>query len=1024
MRRQLLCLLLFFGPLLSVAQLTPVSQANAPETVQFDHYRQTEGLSQGYINDIVSYDGFMWFATQDGLNRFDGLSFEVFRKGAGTALADNMVQALLADSQGRLWIGTGSGITIYDCRTGQFQPFANAFGLNHLVGKLAIHALFEDKRGRVWMLTNAQGIFCLDLHTRQLRHYFPNNSEVINTALSPTGEFYVSTYTDVYRFDEQTHRFAPLTIQKRFGAVTLIRDMKFDRRDLLWISTTNGAFTFDKQALITPDSGAVRHYRKGSTNTQLTDNDVTNMLCDRAGRMWLGTRNGGICLFDPTTGRFSNVQHQPTNPRSLPEGHITFMYEGAQGIVWVGVGTTGLQAYDPNRFPFGSVQKNSLNRANSLPDNMVLRLQGLGDDLFIGTDRGGFARYSFKTRTITTYPASFLPSATALHNQIYAISADRTGKLWFANWRELTCYDPVRQRAQVYPVANPRQQFAFGTHVLYDAQNKPEEIWVGGHSGLSRFDLRTKQWRDWADNPALRAVSSYNIRLMYQHVPDMIWLGTLRTALIGYNRTTRQTIRFDSTNGLTCPHVRSLLQIGQSLWVGTGCGLYRIDLSTRRVLQHFTTADGLPNDMIYGILPDDGGNLWLSSNAGLTYFSPTQGVLKNYDVSDGLPGNEFNTNVCYKHRDGTLFFGGVAGITYFHPDQFRRNTVIPPVRITGIAVLDSAYNPTQTHLTLGPGQNFVEFSFAALNFSNSRKNRYMYQLVGIDPVWVRAGHRRTANYSKLPPGDYIFRVKGSNDDGLWNEQGASVRITINPPFWATVWFRVMLLALLLTGAYGLYRFRLGQLRQQQQQILTVTMQTQELERQRFAKELHDGIGANLSVLKLYLSALGRPNTSLDDIRARSMAVLETSVSDVRSLVHDMHPRYLHEQGLVGSVADMVRLLTEIQKIRITYKANNVPKNLPEVIEINSFRIVQELLQNAIKHAHASQITLSIRPESGQLRIDYHDNGQGFDLARLNGPTGNGLLNIRQRVDLLNGSCLFTSSPGAGTTVAISVPLFA
>ena len=563
--------------------------------------------------------------------------------------------------------------------------------------------------------------------------------------------------------------------------------------------------------------------------------------------------------------------------------------------------------------------------------------------------------------------------------------------------------------------------YAFGAHVLNDSTGRSTEIWVGGHAGLTRFDRQTRQWKSWQGHPNLQAVTGYNIRLIYQQSPHMIWLGTLHNGLVGYNLHTKQTSIFTPKNGLTCLNIRSLLQVSHTMWVGTDCGLYQLNLTTMQVVRHYTEADGLPNEVIYGILPGNVGELWLSSNKGLTRFSITAGVIRNYDVSDGLQSNEFNTNVCYKHTDGTLFFGGVNGVTYFKTSQLQTNNFVPPIRITGVSVLDSVYNPTKTHLTLAPDQNFIAFSFAALNFSNARKNQYQFQLEGIDPGWVRAGHRRTANYTNLPPGDYVFRVKGSNDDGVWNEKGASMRITINPPFWAAWWFRLGLIALLLCGVYGLYRYRIGQIRSQQAQEMAVTVRTQELERQRFAKELHDGVGANLAVLNLYLSSLGSPHMPVQDVKERSIAILKASIDDIRSLIHDMHPRSLTQQGLTQTIADMVDILNQSNRLTIEYEARNIPEKLSEAIEINLFRVMQELLQNALKHAGATHVRLSLHTEANLLYLVYHDDGRGLDPALLNNPTGNGLVNIRQRIVLLKGHCTFGSTTGQGTTVTISVP---
>ncbi|AQG78538.1 hypothetical protein AWR27_03790 [Spirosoma montaniterrae] len=986
--------------------------------MQFEHYGQSEGLSQGTINDMVSYDGFMWFATQDGLNRFDGLTFDVFRKAGPHSLNNNLIQTLLADSRGRLWVGTGSGINIYDRRDGTFQSFFEAFRLHHLIERAAIHKLFEDKRGRIWIITTSLGLFCFDPARRTVRPFFANDNTLVSGCVKPSGEVWVVMLNELFRYDERSGTFRSAQIRQKLHTNSLIRTVFSDKQAHLWVTTSEaGAFRIGPTGMATQFSTRTTPY--------LTGNDVTTGMCDRAGRVWLGTRTGGLCIYHPGTQQFQYVRHSRYSRRSLAEDFVWQLYQDHQGIVWVGSSSQGIDKYDPQRFPFGLIQQNDEAPEATLPDNMIFRIFGQGDNLYIGTETGGAAQYSTTTGRMTSLARLVPKSVSAMNNETRVITADSDGQLWFANWREVAQYDPVRRRARVYPATGIRTQlYTYGALALTDSTGHSAELWIAGQGGLTRFGLRTRQWKTWHDLPALQAVSAYNTRLIYQPVRTMVWLGTLGNGLIGYDLTRRTTVSFTDKNGLSCANVRGLLQTGSILWVGTDCGLYQLDLRAGRVVRHYTQANGLPNEVIYGILSDNQGDLWLSSNQGLTRFSPRLGrVVKNYDVTDGLQSNEFNTNVCYKHTDGTLFFGGVNGITYFRPDQFRPNRFVPPVKITAVSVFDSAYNPNRQQLTLGPRQNFVQFAFTALNFSNSTKNQFQYQLAGIDPGWVQAGHRRTANYTNLPPGDYVFRVKGSNDDGIWNNRGASMVLVIEPPFWGTWWFRLLLLLLLMGGMYGLYRYRIYALQQRQANELTVTVRTQELERQRFAKELHDGIGANLSVLKLYLSALGSPGMSVEAIRDRSLMVLSSSVSDVRSLVHDMHPRHLHEQGLAQTIADMVQLLNESRQLRVTYQAQNLPDTLPEAVEINLFRVVQELLQNTLKHAQATEAMLTLRTTPDQLYVDYHDNGRGFDATRPNGASGgNGLLNIRQRVELLKGNCHITSSPGAGTSATVSVPL--
>ncbi|WP_020606670.1 sensor histidine kinase [Spirosoma spitsbergense] len=996
------------------------------EPITFEHYGQESGLSQGTINAVTAYDGFRWFATQDGLNRFDGYGFRVYRIGQG--LNSNLVQALLTDSHQRLWIGTGAGLNLFDRAGGRIRGFTETFGIRHAVDSLPVNRLLEDKRGRIWIQTVAQGLFCFDPALKKIRQYFPGINTIHSCCLAPDGQLWVLTFNELYRYDTERATFVAVPIRQRLTTASLFQNLLFDKRGNLWMGTADdGAFRLENPA---SPLGHVTHYVQGGTARHLSGNDVESLLCDKTGNVWIGTRTGGIAIYHPETDQFTYVRHSALNRRSLRENFVWLLYQDQQDIVWVGSSSQGIDKYDPNRLPFGLIQQQADNPAQGLPDNVVFRLLGLGNQLYIGTEAGGFARYSIPDGAITSFPETAVPSASAMHGEVRVINADSNGNLWFANWHELTQYDPRQNRAHVYPMPGPRKQkYIFAAHMLSDTNGRTSEIWVAGDGGLMRFDWLAKRWKGWQDLPAVAAISAYYIRLVYQQERDIVWFGTLGNGLLRYNRRTQQLNAFGPANGLACLNIRSVLQDGCTLWVGTDCGLFVLDLTRNVVTRQYTSSKGpmafrLPNDVIYGILKDNEGYLWLSSNQGLTRFSPTKGVLKNYDVSDGLQSNEFNTNVAYKHADGTLFFGGVNGVTYVRTGQMQRNAFVPPIRITALTVLDSAYNPNQTRLTLNPDQNFIEFSFAALNFSNSQKNRYQYKLEGIDASWVQAQHRRTANYTNLPPGNYVFRVKGSNDDGLWNEQGTLVNILIKPPFWATLWFRIAMLMLLAGGLYGGYLYRIATLKNRQAHELSVAIRTQELERHRFSKELHDGVGANLAVLKMYLSSLGSPNVTVDDVRNRSLSVLKSSIADIRSIIHDTHPRSLAEFGLVHTIDDVVALMNESHQLNVMFTCRQVPQKLPESIEINMFRIVQELLQNAAKHAEATHVLLSLNYEADTLSLTYSDDGHGFDPTRVHNHSlaGNGLININQRVMLVKGTYQLTSADNKGTAIRISVPV--
>ncbi|MBD2753410.1 sensor histidine kinase [Spirosoma validum] len=992
-----------------------------------EHFSQERGLSQGTGYDIDQFDDYMWFATQDGLNRFDGYEFKVFRPGGKHSLNNSVVQALLADSKGRFWVGTGGGLNVYDKTNEQFDQVSNVFKREHLLDTVSIEKLLEDRRGNIWVMTDERGLYRIDPNTQKINSYFPDDNSLYNLCLSLDGELWVSTYQGIYRYDASRNAFRTVINQQQLGTQSLLGSIVFDNQGNLWIGTREDG-VFVVQAPLADRS--VRHYRQGTTEQTLSSNEMTALLRDHLGRIWIGSRTGGLSLYDPTRQTFTQLVHSRNNPRSLAENSVWSLYEDRLGIIWIGFSSHGIDKYDPHRLLFHTLQRDADNSSRSLPDNMIFRLFGQDDDLFIGTGTGGLARYSLTTKQVTPLltTGGVHRSDDVVSNEVRVIVGDSDKKLWLANVHGLIHYDPVKCTYQSYKFTDTRRQlYVYAAHVLKDSVGRVQEIWTGGGAGLSRFNVLTKQWINWDDIPAIKAVATYTVRLMYADARQNLWLGTLGHGLIRYNLKTRKVTTFDRKNGLACTNIRSMLADREKLWIGTDCGLFLLNLNTYQLKKHYSAsapsaAFRLPNDVIYGILTDNQGYLWLSSNKGLTRFSPVRGIAKNYDRNDGLQSDEFNTNVCYRRPDGTLFFGGINGINFFKPDDVKKNTFVPPVRITNVTVLDSAYAPNQPQLTLCYDQNFIDFTFTALNFSNTDKNQYQYQLEGIDPTWVYAQHRRYANYTNLPPGHYVFRVKGSNDDGVWNEQGASIQILIEPPFWATWWFRALLIVLLLGGMYGLYRYRIYVLKSRQAHELRVSIRTQELERQRVAKELHDGVGANLAVLKMYLASLGTPNLSVEDLKTRSLSVLKASIDDIRSIIHDMHPRSLTEAGLVPTIQELVSLLNESQQLSITFVAQHVPQKLSSTVEINVFRVVQELVQNAVKHSQASDVWLTLRYEEGTLQLTYRDNGRGFNPSLAERPSGNGLVNIRQRIALLKGTCQFTSSENQGTTVDINVPV--
>ncbi|MCF0074892.1 histidine kinase [Dyadobacter sp. CY261] len=980
----------------------------------FEHFSQERGLSQGTVYAIASYDGYMWFGTQDGLNRFDGHNFKTFRARRGTehTLNNSWIQALLADSKGRLWVGTVGGLCLYDAERENFQKVRIVLKTDHLIDSVSIEELIEDKQGNIWVVTDEHGLFRINIENQKIHSFLSGNNKIYGSCIARDGVLWVSTYDEIYYYNPKKDILEPMNIKKRLKRYlpknALFQSILIDSQGDLWIGTYQEGVFRIKQPF---QDDEISHYVKGNTSANITSNEIRDFMEDRDGRIWMGTKGGGVSIFDNVSKAFIHITGTDTQSNRLGEDHVMCLFQDRQGIIWAGLSNTGVDKYDPAKHFFGHIGQET----DNLRSSSVYSIYERESNLYIGTE-SNLTVYSMKDRR---FNKNLEQSFSGISFEAYSMSEDTSKNLWIAT-TDKGLYRFGREKGDVTSlnnIENDRMQYFL--YAVKALKGIPE-VWVGGHRGLERFDLNGNKLKGWRDIPSMEAVSDYTVRLLYEDSRRNVWIGTLGHGLLHYGHQDKRVATFDKKNGLLCENIRSVLEDGSTLWIGTDCGLFELDLKQSHVRKNYSENTAppfqLPNDVIYGILKDDSGYLWLSSNRGLARFSPKSGVVKTYDVSDGLHSNEFNTNCAYKHTDGTMYFGSVDGITYFNPKDLKSNTFVPPVKITSIMVMDSVYPPNLKEITLPYDQNFINLEYVALNFSNSTKNQYKYRMTGIDEKWIHARSKREANYTNLPWGEFTFRVIGSNDDGLWNKTGASVKITILPPWWGTWWFRTLLVLLFAAGIYGLFRYRFAQQLRQREAEIRASLMAQEAERQRFSRELHDGIGANLSLLKMYLSSFGEADIPMAELKERSEKLLAGSVDEIRRLIHDMHPRNLREMGLVKAVDDMVGLVNLGNGLKVIFDATNVPEHLPEQLEINLFRIVQELLQNAMKHSGASSVWLNFVCGREGLFLSYKDNGVGFDTSIA--PAGNGLLNIKNRVMLLKGEMRSKSSAGQGTAIEI------
>ena len=562
-------------------------------------------------------------------------------------------------------------------------------------------------------------------------------------------------------------------------------------------------------------------------------------------------------------------------------------------------------------------------------------------------------------------------------------------------------------------------------------------------SGLDRMDKSRKRVSHYRfDAQDSSSLSGDWIWSIFEDSNKNLWVGTWGGGLNLFDRTTGKFTRFRHSPGdVGSVGNNSILCIAEdhrgTLWVGTqGGGLSKCDEVSRRFTS-FGKESGLASDVVYAILPDDHGFLWLSTNRGVARFDPTTSTSRLFDESDGLQGNEFNMGAGLRGSNGWMYLGGIAGFNVFHPDSLRENDFLPPVVITDFKIFEkSRLIPSGKGggeaITLSHDQNFFSFEFAALSFTAPERNQYAYRLEGFDPDWVYCGTRRYAAYTNLEGGNYTFRVKGSNNDGLWNDEATSVRIRITLPYWKTLWFRIVVATVLAAIGFLLMQFRMNRLKNEksaQQEFSRRLTQFQDGERKRIASALHDSLGQDLLIVKNGLQQAatrsGLPPPMRGELTDLADGV-QQAIEDTREISFDLHPHTLDSLGLRKAIVSVLRKCEQSSPIHFTTEMDPIDNLFSPAEELNLFRLIQEGLNNVVKHSHATTCTLVVRRTDGLMQLTLHDDGVGFD-APVHVATGSprkglGLISMSERVTYLHGEMTVQSVRGAGTTLMFRMPI--
>ena len=813
--------------------------------LRFEHLNIEQGMSQSSVHVIFQDSrGFLWLGTQDGLNRYDGYTFKIYKPDpdAPDSLSDRWITSIIEDADGYLWIGTRQGgLNRFDPRLEKFTEFTHDAANPASISDNHINMLFLDSKDNLWIGTE-HGLDLLDKAHNTFQHYLtylPQPGKIGDVRIAAMhedqrGQFWVGTGGyGLVRFDpqgDQTEIFQSNPENTTTISSDYINSIVEDERSyIIWVGTRSGLNRLD------PNTGRFTRFQREETSEDpllsdeilptdviekrnsfqnLSNNTINTLRYDSTGNLWVGTANG-LNRYQPGKG-FVHYLNDATFSKSLSENSIASLYEDHSGILWIGTHGGGVNIYDRQRDLFTYYRHNPQDK-NSINDNSITSLYVDSEGYaWIGTGNG-LNRFNWSNNRVVSYQNNRKDSNSLGFNEVTSIYEDQEGVLWIGTFNGLDAFDRASStfthfRRELADSSSLSSNYVYS--VFVDSRNN---VWVGTYAGLDLLDRETGKFIHYSYQPDNPASLSGNIVIsIYEDRDGNLWVGTFES---GLNRLDRETgaftrYRYDPLDktSLNNDSVSSIYQDAQGqLWIATiggGLNLYRPETDS---FSYFIEKDGLPSGVIYGILEDEQGNLWMSTNFGIARFNPQTRVFRNFDVGDGLQSNEFNSNAFAKGKYGELYFGGINGMTVFQPDKIVDNSYTPQVVLTSLTQSDQPVSTESSvemlqAVTLQWPQNSLEFDFAALSFNEPGKNQYAYFLEGFDTNWHFIGTKRNGRYTNLPGGEYTLLVKGANSDGVWNETPTRIAVTVIPPFWQTNWFQVFiaLTAVLVTvGGVGL-----------------------------------------------------------------------------------------------------------------------------------------------------------------------------------------------------------------------------
>ena len=962
--------------------VTPAAFAQPPP-LQFQHLTDVQGLSNNRVWAITQDKyGLIWIGANDGLNRFDGYKVDVYRNEPGNknSLPDNFVRCLFTDSHGVVWIGTANGLAYYDSRSNSFQSFfQDSIDENSLPGN-NISTIKEDVYGILWIGTN-EGLCSFDVKNKRFKRFLhadTTNSISANfirdIEFAPDGSMWISTGKGLNRLDLSTMRFTSFfhdPKDSRTLSGNILTKMGMDKEGNLWVSVneTNYLECFNTRTY------RVKHFTNFTEKeSRIPANSTRDIFFDRKGRLWVGTDTEGLHLFLPGKNIFYQYKADILDPNKLQSNTVTGIFQDNSNMIWLAT-YAGVERFNPDESKFILYRPKPIT-TQALTTNSV---QAIEEDpshrLWIGTFNGIFIM-DRKTGAYTNYQRNQKDLHSLSHNVVQSVCRDKQGNMWIGTMAGLNLFDPVHKDfRRFYTKKDSVRGIAF-IHSIVAAGNG--EVLIGGPGGLSMYDFENDSVHHWSDEP---------VSTIFEDNRGILWMGigagiAMAKGVIKYNRSTGERKRFfkisGDTSSLPSNQVQSIAQDHKGvIWIGTGAGLCRFN-ETTETFSTFSEKNGLPNGFVGQLVVDDKDRIWMSTNKGISMLNESRTTFTNYDPADGLQGWEFGgRNNALKTHDGYLCYGGKNGFNIFHPDSLRKNNFIPPVILKRIKIfdeelkMDSSFTDLKS-LKLSYKQNFFSLEFAALNYDHPEKNQYDYQLINFDKKVVHNGTNRVFSYTNVPPGNYTLKVTASNNDDVWNKAGFELELIIIPPFWATWWFKTLVVLVLVVSVLLFFRLRENRIRKEEARQTAINKQIAEIRMTALRGQMNPHFIFNsLNSIQHFIT-----------IREKEEAL--NYLSKFSKLIRKILENSRENTVSISNELQLLELYIQLEQLRFSNKFD-YHIAIDENIDLENTEIppllIQPYIENAILHGLINKndkgdLWLSLERNNGLLICKIEDNGIG------------------------------------------------